>query len=221
MSKCGSNLPWAAPLLVAVCGFGWGIWEYRNNVNIQRVQATLQFHEAYRKEMSDVRLTESSSESTLEVLQEEIDQIRCGVLEIQEINCDAMTEEDVEKVRSEPLDSVQRAEVRRALNHLRVERINLDDDAVSDYYAFFNSIRVCILAKNCDLMTALALFAKDITNYLNEICVYVGNPNSYIGMKETKALARFLLDNDVGEDILWSDDEGRESLFLCDYLREL
>ena len=221
MSRIPPNLPWAAPALIAAFGVVWGICEYRENVDIRRVQATLEFHAAFRNELRDVRLTHSSEGDTRRVLEEGIDRIRCLVLDIGGVNCDALEEDEVVKVREASLDSAKRAEVRRQLNRLLAKRITLNDNAVSDYYAIFNSVRVCILASNCDLATALALFAKEMTNYLNQICVYAEEPHSYIGKKETTTLAQFLLDNGVANDILWSDDEGRESLFLCDYLRDL
>ena len=102
----------------------------------------------------------------------------------------------------------------------RAENQRLDTTLADKWYSFFDAVRVCTRAGNCDLGTSLALFAKDMTVYLNDVCAFV-DTGTYHKRKETEKLAKFLLDHDVDKDIFWSDDEGRKGLFGCDYLRDL
>lgn len=203
-------LPWTA-LLLATLGACSTITQYRNDVAIERVRATLEMHKAFRTEFTDKPVLRQSSGTSL---RDEIFRVRCSV--IGHFDCEELTPDDKTKIDNYQLDTQQRAEVRRMLNEWRRQHMTLDTALASQYLQFFDAVRVCTLEENCDQDATIALFAKETTSYLNDVCIHV----TEVGRKETLRLARFLLDNNVHKDIFWSDDKGRESLFICDYLRK-
>ena len=216
-------LPWIR-LALAVLGAGLVICQYSNDVSIKRVQATLELSQAYRKETENTELLtprRKGFDMKKEFIRVKCEALQPGFAQIQPMDCTALKPKDIEIVSQTPLPTTgARHEVRRKANKIRADNFQLNHDVDLKRYMFFNVVRVCTQAGNCDTETALALFANDMTTYLNDVCVYAEAPSS-TRRKETEILAQFLLETKVDKDIFWSEDEGRENLFMCDYLREL
>lgn len=208
-------LPWTALILVTV-GAGWTIYVYRNDVSIGRVQAVFDLYDVYRREFGRTKLLRSKPQE----LEAAIARIRCEVVSSTTDECETLTGSPARRLLEIPLTCQQRTTVRKKMNSWRAKNEDLDTRLAYQYQSFFDAVRVCTQAGNCDVDTSLALFAKDITTYLNDVCVFVHDRKSP-GRRETEKLAKFLLDHGVDKDISWSEDEGRQSLFVCDYLTKL
>ena len=102
----------------------------------------------------------------------------------------------------------------------RVKNFELNGVNVNQYLLFFQSVEACVRASNCDTATSIALFAKPVTAFLNNICIFIES-GLYAGREETIRLGKFLIENNVHKNIFWSSDSGQEKLFACDYLRDL
>lgn len=210
-------LPWMKLLLAAVVA-GLAIYQYSNDVNIKRVQTTLELGQAYRTETENARLLIPTKKSF--DMRKESARVKCEVLDMP-MDCTSLKREEIDTVIQAPFaDTEARRAVRLRVNKIKAENFRLDGSTDLKLYTFFNAVRVCTLAGNCDTDTALAIFAKGMTAYLNAVCVFAEATDG-TGRRETEILAQFLLEKKVHENIFWSEDKARESLFQCDYLRKL
>ena len=151
---------------------------------------------------------------------------RCEVIHenvkgFENVACGDLDEEQREQLANVVLQSEDRHTLRERIEAARGE-VRVDGKAAEDFFSFFSRVQVCVGEGSCDDAAAIKLFGKVMTAYLNVVCAYT-NPSRDLDTlrNETVALAQFLLDNGAGEEIPWSEDEGRENLFFCSYLREL
>jgi len=223
-------LPWAT-VVMAMFGFFWAIAEYRNDIAIKRVNTTLSLHKTFIKDLSNLETIKNKERSSVD-LSDLIIKRRCVFIKKRvfskneskekrdSFDCNNLTGVQVNALNAVDLNSEHRAELRKMLNVARIETFELDDGNVNQYLLFFQSVEACVRAANCDAATSIALFAKPITAFLNDICIFI-EAGQNIGSEETARLGQFLIENDVHKNIFWSSDRGQENLFACDYLRKL
>ena len=210
-------LPWTA-LLLATLGFAWAIWQYRSDVNVARVQATLDFHKIFLGEFG--RAEQENLIQFDEDWDDELFLARCKVLPTG-TDCVDLSPEQKAEIRMENLYPQERTPVRRLAIEYRLDTETLDGYLESKFYRFFNAVQICVAEGNCDSKTASSLFDEDIIKYLNDVCIFSessdprDNPEQI--RKRTAGLMQALVEN--GSDFLEADN--KESNVACDHLRQI
>ena len=184
------------------------------------METVQELHSEYGKQWADVALVDSDKLQKI-ALSERCEVIRERVKGFDDLGCDGLTEQEREAVAKVVLKSAARRELRERIEKNR-DKVPVNGEAAENLFRFFDGVRVCVDERNCDEEAAVELLGKEMTTYLNAVCVYA-NPGRELATlrNETIALAQFLLDNGAEEQMSWSEDEGRESLFFCSYLRGL
>ena len=213
---------------MVVVGGVWAILEYGNNLAIARVKTTLDLHKQYTdKKMfaAKDRLTESVGPLILSVRCEFIVRaVADKKLEMPKrpINCNKVDGEVIETLRSYDLKGELRTELRLyVLSKLGQTPLSRDiSEGLAQLSIFFRSIIVCVDKNNCDAETSVALFAREMVEFVNSTCAF-DDQTSQGGKTVNAEIAAFLLDMGVHKNIYWSLDPSREKLFLCEALRAL
>lgn len=206
--------------LVSLAGFLWGVLEYHIDNDIDRTNTTMAFHKLYLDKVRGIDLYPDAKVSEAEALAL-VQAERCrhlrGTFDLSITDCDNLTSANIKAMNALELDSAQRTDLRKALNAFRAGLRKPDRDRLDAAMAFFRSIVICVDNRTCNAETAIALFAADMTAFVNEICIHAETNAKVI--RYTGYLADYLTGNAVQNDIYWGTDRGREDLFACDYLR--
>ena len=160
-----------------------------------------------------------------EVMQVAVDE-RCEFLRERrhlppDLNCSSLTEPELRRMSGVNLGTHERKELRERLSE-ELKSIPVSEQIVLQHFQFFEHVRQCAEHGTCDEETIRRLFQKDMVSFLNIVCVYVEPGRVLDNLRnETTALAEFVLDGNVEDVLRWSEDDGRENLFFCPYLRDL
>ena len=211
--------------IVAVSAAGGiilGVMEYADRVDIERTRIALEMHEAYRREMGTIQLIDDAQRNAI-VDRQRCIQARSVDNKLEDMNCSNLTDDDRDRIYQKELDSAGRDSLREAIGSALKGEVIVNGKEAVRQYQFFDAVRVCTNEGICDDGAVIALFAKEMTAYLNEVCVYAEDQNGPLAelKVETMTLARFLLEIGTQKNIFWSEDLSRDQLFFCAYLREL
>ncbi|MEP3277035.1 MAG: hypothetical protein ABJN26_06145 [Stappiaceae bacterium] len=218
--------------LAAVAGF-WAIFEYRNDLEIQRIKTALELHKYYAKEYSgkldhlltrEQEITNRSLTLRLrcDYYSEEVAAGRLLETSLKLPNCAHISHDHLNILQSfnSQVTTKQREILRERIVSALSRIQSIDGRWVGGISLFFRSVIICVDRGNCDAETTIGLFAKDMTAFLNSVCPFHDRLSSENRI-ESEFIALFLLKYKVSKNIYWTKDNGRESLFLCTYLRDL
>src|SRR6266508_445550 len=220
-------LPWGT-LLTAALGAAWAIHVYSNNVAIARVTATIEFHKRYTDKLF------SEKNKVADVLGRSLLRARCefirsalaeGTLQSRDqytLNCENIDEKTLKSLQQYDLQGNLRVQARRYIfSYVGRHPLSATDASYLEQLSIcFRSIIVCVEHRNCDSQTTIALFAREMVEFVNMTCPF-DDQNSSSGKTINDEIARFLVHWGVHKNIYWSLDPGREKLFACDKLRAL
>ena len=221
-------LPWGS-IAIALGGVYWGISEYRNDIAIARVGTTLELHKRYL----DTDLLENKIQLS-RIQTDPIIRARCEFIETHiqsgdiekihygELTCGSVDKETQRKLQPYDIVGDLREKLRDYIKR-EVGKNSLSGDdikSLAQLSIFFKSIIVCTEQDNCDDETVVALFAREMVEFVNMTCPYEKKLNSG-GKTDNLTIAKFLVAHDVHKNIYWSLDDHREKLFLCKEYREL
>lgn len=135
-------------------------------------------------------------------------------------DCSSLTEEESGQMADINLNSQQREELRDRLDEV-LKVVPLNKRVALDWLKYYEKIVVCGRFGVCDSDFLRTEIQNEATAFLNNVCTYV-KPGRALenSRKEIEELAKFLLD-DGSIKWWWSEDEGRENLFFCPYLRDI
>lgn len=221
-------LPWLSVLLAVAGGF-WTITEYRNDLAIERVKTTLAMHSVWLDKQKGESFIKTRPD--LPTMQRALVRSTCHSIEpvlrkrtepepdLAALDCDAPTPDWAKVVMMHQMTPKQRKPVRKEMLALKAKLTVPNEEALERASQFLRSVLVCVEAKNCDASTTVALFARSMTIFVNDVCVFIeADPRN--SKADTIALAKFLVAHKVNRNIYWSTDTGRTNLFACDYLRK-
>lgn len=222
-------LPWLTVTLAAIGGF-WAIYEYRNDVGTARIKTVLDLHQRYTADLKeeldgDVSLESRKVDAILE--------LRCNFYKEKIMSgqlqpgshlpeCSAISSSDAVILQeyTPQMTPPLRTELRNRMNEILATEFAFNYEWTDALSRFFRSVIVCVERHNCDRDTSIALFAKEMTSFLNSVCPHERRL-SLGGRNETIFIANFLIESGVYDNMYWSSDNNRENLFSCDYLRDL
>lgn len=138
-----------------------------------------------------------------------------------DLNCSRLTEPESRRMSGVNLGTHERKELRERLSE-ELKSIPVSEPVAFQHFQFFEHVRQCAEHGTCDEDTVRRLFQRDMVSFLNTVCVYVEPGRILDNLRyDIAALAAFVLDGDVEDVLRWSEDDGRENLFFCPYLRDL
>lgn len=222
-------LPWLSVAL-AVFGAAWGLAKYGTDLDLKKVGLAIKFHERYTKEFFKAKhgLEQSNAPFVLRYRCDFLlDEIEKGSLQQQhtgDVNCKNLTDQSIEALNVYQLVGEQRAKLREHIfGSLGQRPLGANDiKSLAELSIFFNSIIICVDHGNCDEDAVVALFSREMTEFVNMACAFFERSKRKTSQtSDDVKIAEFLIRNEVNKNIYWSLDPGREKLFACDYLREL
>jgi hypothetical protein len=171
-------------LLAAALGAVIALIQYGNNLAIARVTATMELHKQYLSET--FAKAREEFDSLEQKLAASIVRTRCNFIkaagEKGELpaargvtpDCNNLTDADRAKLSTIKLEGNQRQALRQLIfSAPNVAKLNEEIDATTrlgQLELFFRSIVVCVQQHNCNGETAVALFAHDMTSFVNATC---------------------------------------------------
>ena len=219
-------LPWAS-LVLAVIGALWVFHEYSNDLAIARVMTTIDLHKRYTEKLFVIKeeVTLASIPLLLHSRCKFIENsVKSGKLKPRgkSINCNNIDRETLQELDRYILEGELRKQLREYVFSRVAERTLSKKEAqgLAHLSIFFRSIVICVEHDNCDAETSIALFAREMVEFVNMTCPFDAKVERG-GKTVTKELAKFLVDHEVHKNIYWSLDPNREKLFACDQLRAL
>ena len=219
-------LPWAS-LILAVSGAVWVILEYSNDLAIARVTTTLDLHKRYTEKLLKEKeaFALANSQVVLRARCEFIQKsAKGGKLKPPEkrLNCENIDQETLETMDLYNLEGELRRQSRDYIFSRMAERPLSKKEAqgLAQLSIFFRSIVICVEQDNCDTETSVALFAREMVEFVNMTCAFDAQADRG-GKTVNGEIAKFLVDYEVHKNIYWSLDPNREKLFACSELRAL
>lgn len=220
-------LPWAT-LLLATVGGVWAIHEYRNDLSISRVTTIIDLHERYTEKLFLAKrefalaISPTLLRARCEFIRNALEDGKLTPESNMPLDCEDIDDGTLEVLKMYNLEGMLRAEQREYI-FAEIGQTKLSgkqSNSLVQLSILFNSVIVCVDHGNCDPGTTVALFAREMVEFVNMACAFDAQASR--GSKtETEKIARFLVDRDVHKNIYWSLDANREKLFACDHLRAL
>jgi hypothetical protein len=207
-------VPWLT-LTVTVVGVTIGLWQYIERNSNERVARVVELHKTY--------IGLGSSTSSLSDLrrESEADQYKLAV----DVKCQFMKELNAKSdCRSDASFSPdQRAALRGRIDKAVVTQFGSSETNrrnLGKLLGFYLSLVTCVDQDACDTGAAVRFFASDILSFLNQNCPLIADEARRWRVEPPDiVLAKFLVKN---KEEFYSAglDAGRQSMFLCDHLRQ-
>jgi hypothetical protein len=218
-------LPWLT-LVLGVLGVGWTLIAFSAQNDIQRAQTILAIHRQYLEMFpsgtDDILGLSAAARS------DAIQQIRCrvfsdaaaeGTLTTTEVLPECSTVRAVDKPLIDRIGAAQTEAMKAAIRTAISDIAPIDRTGAERMLTFFLSVRLCATENQCDADIATALFAKDMTAFLNQTCALTTAHDDY--RRQAEMLATFVRDQVGNGPVPWATDPRRENLFSCDPLRPI
>jgi len=218
--------PWLTLLAAGVAAY-WAIFQYQDQLDIQRVATTLDLHRQYRMQFPEGVSELFQNPRQKEGVVSEIVGVQCRYLaEISSgpqlpdpcgatgtIDPAAMTLRMSDLTASERLALSDEIEKAIALR----DDLQPDGSKVEAMMAFNLSISVCVDQGTCDADTVTALFLREIILFLNNTCVALHR--DAVLTADSRNLANFIRRIRGQSPPYWSVDPKQQQPFFCSYLR--
>lgn len=229
-------LPWTT-LTAVIVGGAIALMQYSNDLGIARSAAALEMHKQFRDDAGDWSSTllrnADGDAVSIEQFALEILKIRClayaeavetGTVDPKDTtlpDCVDLRLWDQETLDKAPYsgDADLRITIAQRVRAFMVDDTKVDRGQFFRVSRYLRAVAVCVDRRTCDQQTAIALFAHEMTGFVNAACPHAQSLGSE-GQYELRFLAGFLGSANVRDDMYWSDDKNRKKLFLCPSLND-
>lgn len=228
-------LPWTA-LLAAVIGAWAALYQYSNDLAIERYKTTLDMHKQFRASNGDWYETLLVDAKGVKV---PFDQLVIGILTIrckvyeQSIashemvvgtlslpKCDHLKTQHhvaLDKFNTFVPPAVKKV-IRDQMNTFMARDFQIKRTRFFDMSRYMRALIICIDHKTCDDETAIALFGAEMIGFVNNACQF-SNALGPEAIEDLRFIANYLIAADIPKQLNWSTRRG--NLFVCSFLRDL
>lgn len=218
--------PMSASLVALLAGF-WTVFQYSDQLAIERVKTGFEMHSQYRevfgprgaaavlpRHLDKERMIRLTSEARCQLLVDE------GLLAMPSAGCKDLDRAEFARLMEglPELSERQRAALRDWNEALQAAAVWEPDEVqqLEALLAFYQAVAVCIDQNACDPQTTLALFRREIVPFLNAVCGKL-QENS-VAMSDARRIAQMIREVDGAAPPEWTTDKRRTQQFLCNWL---
>lgn len=220
-------MPWASLVLVALGAF-WAIHEYRNDLAIARVAATIELNKSYAVKLTSLKAEFAQAvaptvlRARCQFIADSVDAGKISATPDDQLNCVSIDETTLRFIQSVELKGDLRQRGRNYIfAQVGKEKLSTKQaNNLAQLSLFLRSVIICVEHGNCEAATAVALFAREMVEFVNMTCPF-DQQLAQGGQTVGEEIANFLIGQNVHKNIYWSLDANREKLFACDSLRKL